>query len=156
MKGSAQRLRILTTSCPSFRGWHALRWWERRGGSNPPPRPSSRSRTRWPPEENNVLSFLRIQPHPAKLHLGSDCCTDRQTDSNKVLISFSFFHLEIVFFLSSLPLTFRYCILFLIFCAHADMQRDANKSVRLQSPCPLIQQSGRENALISTHPHPPQ
>lgn len=79
----------------------------------------------------------------------------RQT-ATKSLIVFHFSILKLFFFLSSLLFTFRYCILFLIFCAHADMQRDANKSVRLQSPCPLIQQSGRENALISTHSHPPQ
>lgn len=75
LKGSAQRLSILTTSCPCFRGRDELRWWERRGGwllTSP-----SWSHTRWPSVQNNVLSFHHIQPNLAKLHLGSDCRVDR-------------------------------------------------------------------------------
>lgn len=66
LKGSAQRLRILTTSCPVFQGAGGeRRWWERRWEwpiiRKPCPHPPTFfSHTRWPLEQSRVLSFLHI------------------------------------------------------------------------------------------------
>lgn len=85
LKGSAQRLRILTTSCPCFRGRDELRWWERKGGwllnrgkacSHPPPTvvtPGGHLNKTM----SSHSSTYTIQPNLAELHLLSDCRVDR-------------------------------------------------------------------------------
>lgn len=70
LKGSAQRLRILTTSCPCFRGRDDGGGWLLNRGktcSHPP----YCSHTRWPSEQSNVShsSTYPVRHNLAQLHL---------------------------------------------------------------------------------------
>lgn len=127
------QLGVLTTSCACFSGSRP-RW------SLPPPR-----RLKVSPltdaAESLLVSPPRSPPSRLEIVLFSTSPLARHPTRRRLPDSAFYF-------------SFRH--------AHADMHRDANgeknggkKSLRLQSPCPLIQQSGGENALIATHPPPP-
>lgn len=104
LKGSAQRLRILTTSCPCFRGRDDGGGWLLNRGktcSHPP----YCSHTRWPSEQSNVShsSTNKIRHNLAKLHLLSGICVDRHQQDSFL----PFFHLGIFYYFFSIWLDIR-------------------------------------------------
>lgn len=130
LKGSAQRLRILTTSCPCFRGRDELRWWrktgEEDGGGGLFNRGKKLAFILLPVQESHQVGDRTEQRPP---HLS---CLIRFQTKTFLTFSFSFPSSESFLLYSQNPQ------LFLISYAYADMQRDANKSRRRLQSAPVL------------------